>query len=48
MLKTTEQDANGIHTVILYFMNSLFLRHCKRKGKRKEGRNFVIVKLSSL
>jgi hypothetical protein len=35
-------------TKILSAMKSLFLRRCKRKGKRKDGRNVVIVKLSSL
>jgi hypothetical protein len=24
------------------------LRHCKRKSKRKGGRNFIIVRLSSV
>jgi hypothetical protein len=48
MSKTTVQDANGIGTASLYFMNSFFLRNCKRKSKSKSGRNFIIVKLSSI
>jgi len=31
VFKTTVQDDNGICTTILYFMNSLFLRHLRGK-----------------
>jgi hypothetical protein len=48
MSKTTVKDANGTGTASLYFMNYIFLRNCKRKSKSESGRNFIIVKLSSL
>jgi hypothetical protein len=48
MFQTTVQDANGMGTTSLYFMNSFFLRSCQRKSKGKSGRNFIIAKLSSL